>query len=226
MPARRLGKGDAKRRRVMIIFGTKSLTTTKGKGVFYCPQCRGEKGYRHRRVRRFFHLYWIPLIPLDLLGEFVECDDCRGTFKTEVKDFDYKKAIEYEATFRKVVRRVMVLMMMADGVIDDKEVQTICKLYHRLTGGLVTESGVREEITAAELEGSSLTGYLREQLGSLNDKDKKAIIAAAYLVAMADGEYHAKEQALIRDVGDVLELRPAALNAIISDLSPAKALPA
>lgn len=67
-----------------IIFGTRGVTYTKARGSFQCPQCRTLAPYRHRRIRRFFTLYFIPVIPLDLLGEYVECDQCRGTYKMEI----------------------------------------------------------------------------------------------------------------------------------------------
>ena len=68
----------------LIIFGTRGVTYRKAKGNFSCPACQTLTSYRHRRQRRFFTLYFIPVIPLDLLNEWVECDQCRGTFKMAV----------------------------------------------------------------------------------------------------------------------------------------------
>ena len=63
-----------------IIFGTRGVKSTKEEGQFHCPQCNSSQHYRHRSVRRFFTLYFIPLIPLDKLGEYVECSSCRNTY--------------------------------------------------------------------------------------------------------------------------------------------------
>ena len=55
----------------MIIFGTTGITSTKAKGNFTCPQCANNRLYKHRKVTRFFTLYFIPLIPLGSVGEYV-----------------------------------------------------------------------------------------------------------------------------------------------------------
>ncbi len=50
----------------MIIFGTRGITYSKGNGEFFCPTCADKKPYKHKRVRRFFDLYFVPIVPLDL----------------------------------------------------------------------------------------------------------------------------------------------------------------
>jgi hypothetical protein len=68
----------------LIIFGTKGVTSSTGGGTFDCPGCGPGKPYEHKKVRRFFTLYYIPLIPLETKGEFIECGSCRQTWKPEV----------------------------------------------------------------------------------------------------------------------------------------------
>ena len=65
----------------LIIFGRRSVTGSMGTGSFDCPQCGTNRPYDHKRVRRFFTLYFIPLIPLGTIGEY---GGCQGTFKPEV----------------------------------------------------------------------------------------------------------------------------------------------
>lgn len=68
----------------MIIFGSRARHITIGEGQFYCPQCNTKRDYLHKKAKRYFTLYFIPLIPLDELGEYVECQTCKVTFKPEV----------------------------------------------------------------------------------------------------------------------------------------------
>lgn len=68
----------------LIIFGSRSVTGSKGTGSFDCPRCGTRRSYDHKRVRRFFTLYFIPLIPLRTIAEYIECDGCKGTYKPEV----------------------------------------------------------------------------------------------------------------------------------------------
>lgn len=64
----------------MIIFGTYVIHRTLGSGQFHCPQCMGVSSYRLRRGRWFFHLLFIPLIPMKRTQPFVECDRCHAKF--------------------------------------------------------------------------------------------------------------------------------------------------
>lgn len=68
----------------LIIFGTKGVTSTVSTGAFDCPGCSASTHYEHKKLRRFFTLYWIPLIPLGTIAEYVECLSCHGQFKLGV----------------------------------------------------------------------------------------------------------------------------------------------
>ncbi len=91
--------------------------------------------YQLKKVRRFFTLYFIPIIPLDTLGEFVECQVRKGTYLKQVLEYDSEaQAQRTESELRKAIRRVMVRMILADSRIHEKELQTICALSEKLTG--------------------------------------------------------------------------------------------
>ena len=69
----------------MIIFGARGVTYTQAKGTFYCPGCDREGvEYKHQRSRRFVTLYYVPLIPLKSLGEYIECQVCQSTYQLGV----------------------------------------------------------------------------------------------------------------------------------------------
>ena len=71
----------------LIIFGRRAVTGSQGNGTFHCPACGPDNPYTHKRVRSFFTLYFIPLIPMKTLGEYVECDRCQGKYKPEVLSY-------------------------------------------------------------------------------------------------------------------------------------------
>ena len=140
----------------LIIFGTRGVTYGSEGGQFYCPDCDGEKAYRHRKVRRFFTLYFIPLIPLDLLGEYIECQTCTSTYKPTVLAFDPKATEKREeAEFRQAMRRVLVLMMLADGVVEESEIQAIQGILGKLENRIVerSEMVVRAALLVATADG-------------------------------------------------------------------------
>ncbi|MBO2446544.1 TerB family tellurite resistance protein [Actinomadura barringtoniae] len=57
---------------------------TVSEGTFHCPQCGGDRAYRRRAGRRWFTLFFLPAIPLNRVGEAVECRTCRTRFGVSV----------------------------------------------------------------------------------------------------------------------------------------------
>ncbi|NQT37641.1 MAG: TerB family tellurite resistance protein [Planctomycetes bacterium] len=203
----------------MIIFGTRGVTYSAGSGDFYCPQCRSELPYRHKRVRRFFTLYFIPLIPIDLLGEYVECQQCRGTYRLDVLDMNLQaEDSQYEAEFHRVVKQVMVQMMIADGAVDQEELQTIRDIYAELTNSPLTDEDIRSEVDRVRREGQNIAASLAQCAGYLNDDGKAMVVKAAYLVAAADGVFQDEEKALLATIGESLGMSRIHFNSVIQTM--------
>jgi hypothetical protein len=68
----------------MIIWGWRTLTRYGQSGHFHCPDCATERAYRIRKLQRFFTLYFIPIIPLKVVAEAVECQSCGSQWRTEI----------------------------------------------------------------------------------------------------------------------------------------------
>jgi len=69
---------------VLIIFGLRVFYRTIAQGTFHCRRCGGDRQYRHRAGRRWFTLFFIPVIPLNSVGEHVQCTTCRTRYVTDV----------------------------------------------------------------------------------------------------------------------------------------------
>ncbi len=69
---------------MIIIFGNKVRYKTVGSGQFSCPHCKAQRGYELRQARNWFSIYFIPIIPLNQLGEFVTCLTCGTNFQKDV----------------------------------------------------------------------------------------------------------------------------------------------
>jgi transcription elongation factor Elf1 len=68
----------------MIIFGTKVRKKTIKSGQFFCPRCGTSRPYNHQKGTRYFTLYFIPIIPMGEMGEFIECGVCGNMFQLDV----------------------------------------------------------------------------------------------------------------------------------------------
>ncbi len=71
---------------MFVIWGSTTMTRTIGDGIFYCPRCQNHTSYVHRRVRKYFTLYFIPLFPTELFGDYLECQKCGVTFPPAIRD--------------------------------------------------------------------------------------------------------------------------------------------
>ncbi|HEY3883306.1 MAG TPA: zinc-ribbon domain-containing protein, partial [Trebonia sp.] len=69
---------------MLIIWGLRVVYHTIAQGVFFCRKCGGDRNYRHRAGRRFFTLFFIPIIPLNKTGEHVQCLTCKTRYVTDV----------------------------------------------------------------------------------------------------------------------------------------------
>src|ERR1044072_688889 len=103
----------------MIIFGTRGVRMKGGSGSFYCPQCAGARQYTQRKMLRFFTLYFIPIIPLDVIGEYIECNYCHGTFRPEVLQYEARAAVaeapRANTQVPTTLRRALLSVLIADG---------------------------------------------------------------------------------------------------------------
>ncbi len=204
----------------MIIFGTGGVTYSKGNGDFFCPECSSDRPYKHKRVRRFFNLYFIPIVPLDLVGEYVECQQCRGTYHLSVLEYDPESLAQgMQAEFHKAVKRVMVLMMLADGNVDPEEVRIVREVYGQLANVQLSEDEVNAEIEDAQSDSRGIEAYLADLAGNLNDTGKEIVLRGAFLVAAADGEFQEEEQQLMGSIGQALGMSSAHVNGVLSALT-------
>ncbi len=69
---------------MLIIFGLRVFYRTIAQGTFHCRRCGGDREYRHRAGRRWFTLFFLPVIPLNSVGEHVQCTTCRTRYVTDV----------------------------------------------------------------------------------------------------------------------------------------------
>jgi uncharacterized tellurite resistance protein B-like protein len=204
-----------------IIFGTRGVTMNKGEGQFHCPTC-GPMAYKHKGVRCFFTLYFIPLIPLHQLGEYVECQQCQGTYQVDILNYDPGSAEQnFEAMFVVAMKQVMIAMLLADGVIDDNEVKELQATFQDLAGVEVTEEDLREEIAIIQQQGSQAIDMVASFGPSLNAKGKEMVITAAYQIAMADGVFDPTEQQFLEQLADRMEITRAHLRGLLAELAEA-----
>lgn len=71
---------------MIIFFGTREVRKDDPHGfpqTGRCPACGNVVTLRPRQARLYFHLFWIPLIPLQRTPQrYLECPTCKARFTT------------------------------------------------------------------------------------------------------------------------------------------------
>lgn len=203
---------------MFILFGTRGVTTTPEEGQFYCPSCQTKREYGLKRVRRFFTLFFIPLIPLDKLGEYVECKHCKNTYNPSVLGYDPEaEAAAFQSQYYAAAKHVMVKMMLADGEADKSEVIQMQKHMEALFGTYIDDADMLAEIEQAKNDGQDIESYIQNIAPNLNVNDKEKILMAAVSIALADGNFDNNERNLVIRLGKAMGLTNAHINGVIME---------
>jgi len=204
----------------MIIFGSKGRITTKKRDLFYCPTCQSEKTYEWKLVRNWFTLYFIPVIPLGLKGEYIECTTCLRTYSIDViEHYDKIKNAnaEFLSEFHKAIREIMIMIMLADGIIDPNEKKTIQTIYFQISGDEYPADKLDDDIIRIKNEQLSIDYYIDTISGKLNEQGKILVIQSAVIISLSDGLLDNKETIMMKKIAKKFELNENIIEDIITN---------
>jgi hypothetical protein len=125
---------------VIILVGSRNREIELASGQFHCPQCNGTRLYKRKRCARYFALYFIPLIQIENLGEFVQCQTCHQAYPPEVlnpisvaADDQMVRAVRRELEIGMPIHRLQKKLTM-----QNIEEGRVLKIIHLATQGQQT----------------------------------------------------------------------------------------
>jgi hypothetical protein len=165
----------------MIVFGWRTWARSIAHGTFFCPHCGADREYAHKRARRWFTLFFIPVIPLNVIGEYIQCGTCTKTFKPTVLDALTTAQVQ-ETLFRAVRKAVTVLVRQ---VGSPGAAATAVGVLSSYAGRPWTD----DELTAdvQHLDTSDLSADLATLASVSNEQGKERILEACVRVAATGG---------------------------------------
>jgi uncharacterized tellurite resistance protein B-like protein len=203
----------------MIIFGTRGIRSTLSRGTFHCPICRLERSYKKKNLRKWGHIYWIPIIPMGDYGTYVECDSCNNTFKEEVLTLPPPKSDEeVRSEYMEGVKLAMIHMILADGKIEDSEIDAMKEVFTRITSQYIGRTEIMMDLDTAQKEKDYVFTKLRELKNYINASGIVLILKAAYEISAADGEVHPDELTLLAQMARTMGLRKSEYEKILDAL--------
>lgn len=117
----------------------------------------------------------------------------------------------------RLVMQSMLTTAMADGHIDDEEVEAIVDACEEVVHEHLDPDSVRRLATLVEERGDAIMEEIRYEGKMLNVDARKAVINACVMVLMADGKSDIRETAAIHAIGRELDFSEAETQAIMAE---------
>ena len=200
----------------LILFGWRGVERETARGEFHCPQCDKTRPYADKSVRRWFTLFFIPVIPLNHLGSYVECPFCGSAYNRAVLNGPATNTdLVFKATVNEAVRRLLVGIAWADGRIDSKEADFAVALAQNVLGDSYTHEWFSADIS--RLKSEDLLVSMRTFAGMTNEQGKELLLRIATLLSATDGEIDEAEIDLINRIATALGVPTSYVPGIMQD---------
>ncbi len=180
----------------MILIGTMDWASTRLRGMFLCPNCGSNERFRLRASRPFLTLYFVPIIPIGGLQEYVQCTRCKNSFETLIlanrmmpetgaKD---SEALQNQATFEEDLLRMLALVMVEDGNVTENEIQIARRIFKSITEQALTREELGNVCSTVRLHRLTSLSFLATARTRRSHDEKLLLVQAMFGVAAADGE--------------------------------------
>ena len=203
----------------MIIWGSYVTKKIIERGEFFCPGCAQHQGYNLRRPKKWGHLYWIPLIPMQELERYVECTACDKAWNESVLQHDPIREQHQRDEGLATMLAQLMLLMSGQGGLTPALTDRIIDTTDRLIGGHATSESVASAVMSGSDRNAVLANAAR-QADHLNDRGKEATLRAVIAVAPTRplGE---REWILAADIGKQLGMSQAHVSGVLTEMAAA-----
>jgi len=202
---------------LLIICGLRVLYRTVGQGTFHCQRCGGDRPYRHRSGRRWFTLFFVPVIPLAHTGEHVQCEPCGTRYRMQV--LRIPTTAQMQAAIPAAMRAASVIMLRAGG-------GTSAAARRRAIDGIrgagladYDEAALDGDLSAAAVldePGQDLASALNRLAIQLEVPAREWFLAEAVRLGLADGALSDEERLAAREIAAQLGMTQAQARGVIS----------
>ncbi|MGN6548190.1 MAG: TerB family tellurite resistance protein [Aureliella sp.] len=210
----------------MILIGTMEWASTIDRGDFFCPVCNAAKSYQRKVSRPFLTLYFIPVVPIGGLREFVLCRSCRKRFDPEILSpgalaevIRAPQVAGEQAPFETELLRLIALMMVEDDQVTEPEVAMATRVYQSMIGRPLPRYELDRacrEVVALRIKPARYVGRAGE--GMTYDQ-KLMAVQAMFAVAGAEGQISPRRLQSLMNAQQQLGLDEVAFQTAIKDAS-------
>jgi hypothetical protein len=196
--------------RVLLIWGIRRRSKVIDRGLFFCPHCGGDRQYARKQARRWFTFFFIPIIPLKVLGEFVECETCRTAYKLEVLSTPTTAGMLDQLT--SAIREMVVQVVRAAPDAIACRASALAVLSES-TGRAWTDAEL--DVDLASVDVTNLPARLTALAGTLTEQGKESFLGSTVRVAAPTGTLDAGMRPVVDGIAASLSMTPAHARGVI-----------
>ncbi len=201
---------------MLLIFGVTIRFKHLAEHDFFCPVCGGDRRGVLEMARRWFSVFFIPIIPLGELGQSVRCTTCGHRFDPTV--LDHPTTSDLASLTANAVRAVTAMVVGA-GPADAPALRAaaVRHIGHQVAGyDLATLTN-----DIAHLHPALAAEYVAPLATGLEPTGRERFLGDVVGVALAGGEITPAQRQLIDDTGRALGLTPTHVIGIIATAAAA-----
>ena len=199
----------------MVFIGLGFHFRITGTGTVHCQRCGGDRPYRACAGRRWLHVFFVPVVPLDRITEHVQCKSCDTRYRMEVL------GLPTSAEMRKVLpaatRAATAAMLHAGGADSGLARASAIETVRDAGEGTYGEHELTADLAA--WEDLSASADLAVQMASLSRQltmpAHEWFLAGIVRVALADGQLSLEERGAARQIAAYLGMTPAQAHGVI-----------
>jgi hypothetical protein len=196
---------------MLIIFGTRLRARAIATGEFFCQRCGADRNYVLQELRRWFTLFFLPVLPMGkVLGEQVKCSTCGTCYRPEV--LNAPTSAVFTETLRGAMRVAAIAMLVAGDRSNPAARNAAIDAARKTGAENYDDSWLEHDLVA--LDPTTLGEYLGPLSKGLSAQGKEGFIEQIARIGLADGALNTGETQLLEMLGASLDISAAHLRGI------------
>jgi hypothetical protein len=195
---------------MFLVWGWRTRRKSIGEGTFFSPATGADGPYRLVELRRWFTLFFLPVIPLKVVGTYVECGVTKKLYERSV--LDNPTSADLIEQLAAGARELIAAVASADGPVTAAQRKVAIEVVGARAEGYDKDT-LRADV--GRVTPGALAERMRFLAGALTAPGKERLLADACRVLAADGHAGDRGRELVERAGEDLGLSPAHVRGVI-----------
>jgi hypothetical protein len=196
---------------LLIFFGLRVFYRAAGQGTFHCQRCGGDREYRHRVGRRWFTLFFIPIVPINRAGQHVQCAVCGTRYRMDV--LCLPTSVQMQEALPAGTRAAAIAMLRAGGGNSSPARRRAIDAVKGAGLADYDDAALDADLSEPAMD---LAGPLNRLTLQLAVPATEWFLAEVVRIGLADGMLSDEERQAAREIAARLGMTPAQAHGVIS----------